>query len=203
MTNRSMLPMGFNGRTEGCRTQPRLHRPSGRLAGAVVAACCAWPLAAMAGDVFVCAELKAAVADAGRGFAAFKGALKSPANSSTMSERTFLAKSSLTGATSCRVVDTRMEGPTMRLQQTAYRCQFPGISKLDRALRTGLARCVAGEMDDPSDHNDFTLWVERFSSGEGYRGVEVNAQANAANGLTLQVRQSVCTNKGEGPTCED
>jgi hypothetical protein len=50
--------------------------------------------------------------------------------------------------------------------------------------------------------DDFTLWVDRVPSGEGYRGIEVNAQADTVTGLTLRVRQSVCTNKGEGMAWE-
>lgn len=171
--------------------------------GTVLIACLALPAAAEARDAFVCAELKAAVADAGRGFAAHKGALNPQAKPLPAGGKTYLAKKILTGATSCSVVDVGMDEPTMRLRQTAYSCQFPGVSRLDKDLRTGLTRCVAGEVDDPSDPHDFTLWVDRVSSGEGYRGVEVNAQANTVTGLTLQVRQSVCTNKGEGMACEE
>lgn len=172
-------------------------------AGTVLATGLGLSTAALASDVFVCAELKAAVADAERGFAAHKGALNPQAKPLPAGSKTYLAKKILTGATSCSVVDVSMDEPTMRLRQTAYSCQFPGVSKLDKALRTGLTRCVGGEVDDPSDPDEFTLWVDRVSSGEGWRGVEVNAQAKAVDGLTLQVRQSVCTNKGNGLACEE
>lgn len=171
--------------------------------GMVLMACLAQPTVAATRETFVCSELKAAVADAERGFAAHKGALNPQAKPLPAGSKTYLAKKILTGATSCSVTDVSMDEPTMRLRQTAYSCQFPGVSRLDKALRTGLTRCVAGEVDDPSDPDELTLWVDRVSSGEGYRGVEVNAQANAVNGLTLQVRQSVCTNKGNGLACEE
>ena len=172
-------------------------------AGAVLIACFVLPTAAMARDVFVCKELKAAVADAGRGFASHKGALNAQTNSSRAPGKTYLASQSMTGATACSVVDVDLDEPKMRLRQTAYSCQFSGVSKLDKALRSQLTRCVAGEVDDPSDPDELTIWVDRVSSGEGYRGTAVNAQANAVDGLTLLVRESVCTNKGDGQDCEE
>ncbi len=172
--------------------------------GAALALCLALPMmTALAGEVFVCAELKAAVADAGRGFAAHKGALNPQAKPSPAGGKTYLVKKSLTGAASCSVVDVNMDGPTMRLRQTAYSCQFSGVSRLDQALRTQLTRCVAGEVDGPMDPEDFTLWVSRVSSGEGYRGTEVNVQVNPLNVLTLWVRQTLCTNTGDEPACEE
>ena len=172
-------------------------------AAMVIAAGGVLPMAAWAGDLFVCPELKAAVVDAERGFASHKGAVAAQAKPLMDLGKTYLAKKTLSGAQSCSVVEVSMDEPKMRLRDTAYRCQFPSVFKLDKALRAQLSRCIAGEVDDPSDPDDFTLWVERVSSGEGYRSVEVNAQANAVNGLTLQVRQSVCTNKGNGLACEE
>jgi hypothetical protein len=168
-----------------------------------VALSLALPTAAVAADVFACAELKAAVTEAGQGFASYKGAAKVETNVARTSAKIHLAKRSMTGATACHVVDVNLDEPKMRLRQTAYSCGFSGVSKLDKALRTQLTRCVAGEVDDPSDPDELTIWASRVSSGEGYRGIEVNAQANAVNGLTLLVRQSVCTNKGSGQACED
>lgn len=172
-------------------------------AGAVVATCLGLPTSALASDVFVCTELKAAVADAGYGFASHKGALKAQTNIASTSSKTYRTKKSLTGAKACSVVDVSLDEPKMRVRQTGYSCQFPAAFKVDKALRAELTRCVAGEVDDPSDPDDLTLWVERVSSGEGYRGTEVNAQANAVNGLTLGVRQTVCTNQGGGQACEE
>jgi hypothetical protein len=157
----------------------------------------------MASDAFVCSELKAAVADAERDFLAHKGGLKVQTRATEAEERTYLAQKPMTGATACQVVDVKRDEPQMRLRQSAYSCQFAEVSRLDEALRSRLIRCVAGEVDDPSDPDELTIWVDRVSSGEGYRGTEVNAQANPVNGLTLLVRQSVCTNRGDGQACED
>ena len=174
------------------------------VAGAVLAACWALPTAAVAaGDAFVCAELKAAVADAEGGFAAHKGALKAPSNAAQTAGKTYLTSQSMKGARTCSVVEASLDEPKLRLRQTAYICQFPAVLKLDQRLRDELTRCVAGEVDEPSDPDEFTLWVDRVSSGEGYRATEVNALANPVTGLTLQVRQSVCTNKGNGQACEE
>lgn len=182
------------------------YRTSLLAAGTVLATCLGLQTAALAGDVFVCAELKAAVADAQRGFASHKGALNARATPSSPGgapDKTYLAKKTMTGAKACSVVDVSLDVPKMRVRQTGYSCQFAALSKLDKALRAELTRCVAGEVDDPSDPDDLTIWVDRVSSGEGYRGTDVNAQANAVNGLTLWVRQTVCTNKGDGQACEE
>lgn len=173
------------------------------VAGLVVTLSVAMPGAAMAGDAFVCQELKAVVAEAGQGFSSFKGALRVQTNLARTASNIHSAKKSMTGATACSVVDVNQDQPKMRLRQTAYSCQFSKIFKLDKALRAQLTRCVAGEVDDPSDPDELTIWVDRVSSGEGYRGTEVTAQVNAVDGLTLLVRQSVCTNKGNGLACED
>jgi hypothetical protein len=157
----------------------------------------------MASDVFVCGELKAAVADAVRNLAAYNDVLKAQAKPSLASGRTYTAKLSMSGATACSVVDVSLARPKMSLRQTGYSCQFAGVSKLYKAFRAQLTRCVAGEVEDPSDTEEFIIWVDRASSGEGYRGTEVNAQANVVNGLTLLVRQSVCTNKADGLDCEE
>lgn len=196
MVDQTLLFCESNGGAEDTRRRPLA-------AGMVLMACLALPTVATARETFVCSELKAAVADAERGFAAHKGALNPQAKPSPAGGKTYLVKKPLTGAASCSVVDVNMDEPTMRLRQTAYSCQFPGVSRLDKALRAELTRCVAGEVDDSSDPDELTIWVDRVSSGEGYRGVEVNAQANGVNGLTLQVRQSVCTNKGNGLACEE
>ncbi len=171
--------------------------------GAALGLCLGLPSAAWAGDVVVCAELKAVVADAERGFASHKGAANDQASQAGAPGKTYGAKKTMTGATTCSVVDVRLDDPGMRMRQTGYSCQFPSVVKLDKALRTQLTRCVAGEVDDPSDPDDVTLWVDRVSSGEGYRGTEVNAQVNALKGLTLWVRQTVCTNKGNAQSCEE
>lgn len=181
-----------------------LDRSTTCLAATVVASWLALPAVAMASEVFACQELKAAVADAQHGFASHKGALATPQSELADSfGKTYQAKKTMTGAKACRVVDVSLDEPKMRLRQTGYRCQFPAVSKLDKGLRAELTHCVAGEVDDASDPEDFTIWADRASSGEGYRGTEVSAQVNAANGLTLWVRQSVCTNKGNGQSCED
>ena len=174
-----------------------------RFACAVVVMSLALPVAAMAGDAFVCQELKAVVAEAGQGFSSFKGALRVQTNLARTASNIHSAKKSMTGATACSVVDVNQDQPKMRLRQTAYSCQFSKLFKLDKALRAQLTRCVAGEVDDPSDPDELTIWVDRVSSGEGYGGTEVTAQVNAVDGLTLLVRQSVCTNKGNGLACED
>lgn len=161
------------------------------------------PAGVWAGDVWVCAELKAAVADAAQGFASHRGAANAQASQAGAPGKTYQAKKTMTGAKACSVVDVSVAEPTMRMRQTGYTCQFPSVFKIDKALRTQLTRCIAGEVDDPSDPADFTLWVERVSSGEGYRGTEVNAQVHPLNGLTLWVRQSVCTNTGDKPACEE
>jgi hypothetical protein len=96
-----------------------------------------------------------------------------------------------------------MDEPKMRLRQTGYRCQYPAVRQLGQALRAELKRCVSGEVDDPSDPGEITIWVERLSSGEGYRATEVTAVVNPVDGMTLWVRQSVCTNQGGGQACDD
>lgn len=173
------------------------------VAGTAVAALLVLPAAAIVGDGFVCQELKSAVADAARGFGSHKGALAAPGRQPRATGKTYLAKKSMTGASACSVEEAGWDEPTMRVRQTAYICRFPGAPKLGKALRAQLMRCVSGEVDEPSDPDEFTLWVDRVSSGEGYRGTEVNAQANAVDGLTLQVRLTVCTNKGDGQACEE
>ena len=178
-------------------------RPSFFFAVTVVATGWALPTAAMAREAFVCQELKAAVADAQRGFASHKSSLVAPVNVATMPGKTYQAKKLMTGAKTCRVVDVSLDEPQMQMRQTGYSCQFPAVFKLDKALRAQLTRCVAGEVEDESDPDDFTLWVDRVSSGEGFRGTEINAQVNAVDGLTLWVRQSVCTNKGNSLACEE
>ena len=203
MAERSMLHGGPNMGAEGRTKQTLIEGAGSIVAGAVLASCLALPTAAVASDVFVCAELKAAVADAGNGFAAYRGALKAQTDPSPAFGKTYLAKQIMKGAKACSVVDVSLEEPKMRLQQAAYSCEFAGLSKLDKALRTQLTRCVSGEVDDPPDLDEFTIWVDRVSSGESYRATEVNVQANAVNGLTLLVRQSLCINKGDGPSCED
>ena len=174
------------------------------LAATVVATWLAVPTVAMASEVFACQELKAAVSDVPKGFAAHKGALSTPPNPAFKGWKTYKAKKTMTGAKTCSVVEVHLDEPQMRLRATGYRCQFPTVLKLDKSLRAELTRCVAGEADDdPSEPNEFTIWVDRVSSGEGYRATEVTALVNAADGLTLSVRQSVCTNKGNGQACED
>ncbi len=174
------------------------------LAATVVATWLALPTVAMASEMFACKELKAAVTDAQHGFALHKGALATPRGEPAHPlEKTYQVKKTMTGATACRVVEVSLDEPKMRLRQMGYRCQFPAVFKLDKSVRAELTRCVAGEVDDASDSDEFTIWVERVSSGEGYRGTEVSAQVNAATGLMLWVRQSVCTNKGDGQACEE
>lgn len=186
------------------RSMPAFLDSSGPLAvGIVCATFFALPSMALAKDVLVCQELKAAVADAPRGFAAHKGALTTADQPALPFGKTYLAKKSMTGAKSCRVVEVNLDEPTMRLRQTGYSCQFPALLKLDKNLRAELTRCVAGEVDEPPEPNEFTLWVDRVSSGEGYRATEVNALVNPVDGLTLSVRQSVCSNKGSSLACED
>lgn len=203
MAQRSMRQREPRRNDEDRRDQALCEHTGPLFAAAVLAACLALPAAAMAREVFDCGELKAAVADAKHGFASHKGALKAQASPSPALGKTYLARQSMAGATACSVSEVKLDEPKMRLRQTAYGCRFAGVSKLDAALRTRLMRCVAGEVDDPSDPDDLTIWVDRVSSGEGYRGTEVNAQANAVDGLTLLVRQSVCTNHGGGQACED
>jgi hypothetical protein len=117
--------------------------------------------------------------------------------------KTFLARKSMAGAAICGADEVSLDEPKMRQRQTACRCQFLGISRLDKALRAQLTRCGAGEADDPSDPEELTLWVIHVSSGESYRATEVNAQADAVSGLTLRVRLSVCTNTGGGLACDE
>lgn len=95
MTDRSSLTIGLDGGSDGRRTPTRLQCPGRLLVGAVVSASFALPAAAVASDVFVCGELKAAVADAVRNFPAHKGVLKAQANPSLASGRTYLAKQSM------------------------------------------------------------------------------------------------------------
>jgi hypothetical protein len=193
------LSQSRKGRAKGARARGA----AAFVAGLVWVACAVLPAVANAGDVLVCQELKAAVADAQRGFAAHKGALAKPGGANDLLGKRYQAKKFMTGATVCHVVDVSLDKPKMRQRQTSYRCQFPAVLQLDKSLRAELRRCVAGEVDDPSDPYDFTIWVERVSSGEGYRATEVTAVANLVDGMTLWVRQSVCTNQGGGQACED
>lgn len=180
-----------------------LDRPTLCLVATVVATWLAVPTVAMANEMFACQELKAAVSDAQKGFAAHKGALAAPSNPAVKGWKTYQAKKTMTGAKTCSVVAVHLDEPKMQLRQTGYSCKFPAVFKIDKALRERLSRCVAGEVDEDSDPDEFTIWADRVSSGEGYRATEVTALVNAADGLTLWVRQSVCTNKGSGQACED
>lgn len=180
-----------------------VNRTTWFFAGALLAAAGVLPTAAFAGELLNCLELKAALADVPRGFAAHKGALLPPGGSANPLGRTYQAKKTMTGAKACRVVDVSMDEPKMLIRQMGYSCQYPAVIKLDKALRSQLTRCVAGEAEDDSDPHEFTIWVDRVSSGEGYRGTEVSALFNPVDGLTLWVRQTVCTNKGNGQACED
>ena len=203
MDERSVLHGGSIRGDKGRRKSARFRGAGSLVAGIVWAACAALPTAAEASDVLVCQELKAAVADAQRGFAAHKGALIRPGEPANALGKTYQAKKSMTGAKACRVVDVSLDEPKMRLRQVGYRCQFPAVLKLDKSLRAELKRCVAGEVDDPSDPYDFTIWVEHVLSDEGYRATEVTAVVNPADGMTLWVRQSECTNKGGRQACDD
>lgn len=188
-------------------------RPNFFFVATVVATSLALPTAAMASELFTCPELKAAVADATRHFASYQGNAIAPTSADialgknyqakNYQTKNYQAKKTMTDAKTCRVVDTSMEDPKSRMRQTGYSCQYPAVSKLDKALRTQLTRCVAGEVEDATDPYGFTIWVDRVSSGEGYRGTEVTATVNPVDGLTLWVRQSVCTNKGNSQACED
>lgn len=180
-------------------------RPTQRLVTSiwVWGACWALPTVALAQDRLVCAELKAAVADAPQGFAAYKGALAPPGKAAQSLGKTHQAKKVMSGAKACSVVGVVLDDPKKQIRQTAYQCQYPAVFQLDQALRAELTRCVAGEVDDAADPKDFTIWVDRVSSGEGYSATEVTAQVNAADGMKLQVRVSACTNKGDHLTCED
>ena len=203
MDERSVLHGGSDLGRRG-RAKSASARGVARLvASLVLAAGAALPAVANASDRLVCQELKAAVADAQRGFAAYKGALVKTGEASDALGQTYAAKKSLTGAKVCRLVEVNLNEPKMRLRRTAYRCEFPAVRKLDPALLAELKRCVAGEVDDPTDPYDFTIWVERVSSGEGYRATEVTAVVNPVDGMTLLVGQSVCTNQGGGQACED
>lgn len=166
-------------------------------------ACLALPTVALAQDRLVCAELKAAVSDAQQGFAAHKGALAPPGKATQSFGKTYQAKKMMSGAKACSVVGVALDDPKKQIRQTAYQCQYPAVIQIDKALRSELTRCVAGEVDDAADRNAFTIGVDRVSSGEGYSATEVHAQVNAADGMTLQVRQTVCTNKGGGHACDD
>lgn len=196
------------------------------LAGTVLLLCLAHPLPAVAADAFVCAELKAAVADAPRHFASYRGEAIAPTNkgdaiaptdsdialekalekalkSKNYQKKSYQAKKTMTGAKTCSVVDVSMEDPKSRMRETAYSCQYPAGFKLDKALRTQLTRCIAGEAGDGSSRYDFAILVDAVSSGMGFSGTEVNALMNPVDGLTLSVRQTVCTNKGSSKGCED
>ncbi len=203
MAERSMLHSGPSRGGNGRRKHATFKRSGLLVAGTVWAALLALPTAVMARDVLVCQELKAAVADAQRGFATHKGALAAPDAPTLPFGKAYQAKKTMTGAKACSVVDVSLDEPKMRLRQTGYSCQFPAVFKLDKSLRAELTRCVAGEVEDPPEPDDFTIWVERVSSGEGYRATEVNALVNPVGGMTLWVRQSVCLNKGEGQVCEN
>lgn len=181
------------------------HRSTWLFVGVLIATLGVQPTVAVASELSICPELKAALAEVPRGFAAHKGALLPPGSDAKSQGKTstYQAKKTMAGAKDCRVVDVSMDEPKMLIRQTGYSCQFPATLKIDKALRSQLARCVAGEADDDSDPDEFTIWVDRVSSGEGYRGTEVSAHANAVDGLTLWVRQTVCTNKGKGLACEE
>lgn len=192
------------------------------LACTVLLLCLAHPLPAVAADAFVCAELKAAVADAPRHFVSYQGEAIAPTNRGdaiaptdsdialekalkpkNYQKKSYQAKKTMTGAKACSVVDVSMEDPKSRMRETAYSCQYPAGFKLDKALRTQLTRCIAGEADGGSSRYDFAILVDAVSSGEGFSGTEVNALMNPVDGLTLSVRQTVCTNKGSSKGCED
>jgi hypothetical protein len=183
------------------------------LAGALLLLCLAHPLPAVAADAFVCAELKAAVADAPRHFASYRGGAIAPTDADialsksyrekNYQKKSYQAKKTMTGAKSCSVVDVSMEEPKRRVRDTVYSCQYPAGFKLDKALRTQLTRCIAGEADDGSSRYDFAILVDPVSSGEGVSATEVKALMNPVDGLTLSMRQTVCTNKGNSKACED
>src|SRR5690606_24121053 len=104
------------------------------LSAAVVAVCLAPSSAVMPSEVFAGQELKAAVADSERGFAAHKGTLLVSASPAILPSKTYQAKKTMTGAKTCRVVDVSLDEPQMQVRQTGYSCQYPGVFKLDKAL---------------------------------------------------------------------
>lgn len=67
------------------------------------------------------------------------------------------AKKTMTGAKTCSVVAVHLDEPKMQLRQTGYSCKFPAVFKIDKALRERLSRCVAGEVDEDSDPDKFTI----------------------------------------------
>jgi hypothetical protein len=154
MDERSVLHDGSNLGRRGTAKSARVRGVATLVASLLLAAGSVLPAVANAGDALVCQELKAAVADAQRGFAAYKGALVKTGEASDALGQTYGARQSLTGAKACHVVEVNLNEPKMRLRRTGYRCQFPAVRKFDAALRAELKRCVSGEVDDPLDTHD-------------------------------------------------
>lgn len=166
-----------------------------------------------------CTTLKDAISASEQDFAAFRGARRELAPDPEMAELQriegfsstrdeYATERRLTATATCSVVVARAEDSESIISEARFNCLWPSTgtspAQFDQ-IRKALQDCGIPADVDEDDPDTYSLMIDRVESGEGWGGVSVVVDRQAANvdaGPSVSVIHAFCQAKTLG-ACED
>ncbi|MBK6289726.1 MAG: hypothetical protein IPJ33_02135 [Gammaproteobacteria bacterium] len=166
-----------------------------------------------------CTALNDAISASWQDFAAFRGARRELPPDPEMAELQriegfssnrdeYATERRLAAAAICSVLVARVEDPESIISEARYNCLWPSTRTSPAQfaqIRKALQDCRIPADVDEDDPDTYSLMIDRVESGEGWGGVSVVLDRQAANldaGASVSVIHAFCQAKTVGG-CED
>lgn len=170
-------------------------------------------------EVVDCMTLKDAIAASKQDFSAFRGARRDLPPDPELAKLQdieglnytrdeYATERRVAAATSCSVIDVRVEDPESIISEARFVCYWPSTVKTAAqfaAIRKAVRACAITTRVEEDDDDSYELTIDWVESGEGWGGVSVSTDRQSVGidaGASVSVIHAVCRAKMPGG-CDD